>query len=199
MKHLIVAAFTAFLSLFQSHATTYTKMVDRVSSSIVRITVATDEGDHTCSGEVIGVNRVLTAGHCFGALVQADGIQAKVLKVDKWADLMVLSVLTSKPAITFRDSDVVRFEDLTAIGYAFGWTKLSIVRVQAYLLNIDPFDNNNEAAPGLIVQGAYISGMSGGPVVDADGRMVGIVQQANQGVGYGVGTQLMKAFLLGVE
>ena len=199
MKHLIVAAFTAFLSLFQSHVTTYTKMVDRVSASVVRITVVMDEGQHTCSGEVIGVNRVLTAGHCFGESIQADGIQAKVLKVDKWADLMVLSVLTSKPAIEFRDSDVVRFEDLTAIGYAFGWSKLSVTQVRAYLLNIDPFDANNEMAPGLIVQGTYIGGMSGGPVVDADGRMVGIVQQANQGIGYGVGTQLMRAFLLGVQ
>ena len=197
MKVLVLSLLTAFFGLFTSHQTAYTKMVDRVSSSVVRIIAVKDDGLHTCSGEVIGVNLVLTAAHCVGDTMSVDGIPAKVLKGDAYFDLLLLSVPTTKPAIRFRSSNVVRYEDLTAIGYAFGWTKLSVLQVRAYLLNIDPFDSENAKAPGIVTQGAFIPGMSGGPVVDADGEMVSMAQQANGGVGFGVGVQLIKAFLLG--
>ena len=93
-----------------------------------------------------------------------------------------------------RDDPVVKFEDLTAIGYAFGWDQALVLDVKVLLVSKAPVDNDT---PGIIVRPGYIGGMSGGPVVDMNGQMVGIVQQANSGVGYGVPILIIRAFLLG--
>jgi S1-C subfamily serine protease len=50
--------------------------------------------------------------------------------------------------------------------------------------------------PGIVVQGGYIPGMSGGPVIDKDGQVVGIIQQSDQNIGYGVGVDRISEFLL---
>ncbi len=172
----------------------YTKMVDRVSSSIIRITLEQDGAAHSCTGEVIGINLVLTAAHCKGDNLLADGAKAKILKTDDYFDLMLLSVPTAKPDLTLRDTPVVRFEDLTAIGYSFGFTQLTVLKVTPFLVG---YAASSTMAAGTFTQGDFIHGMSGGPVVDADGRMVGMTQQTTQGTGYGVGVLLIRGFLLG--
>jgi len=178
-------------------------MVDRVSASVVRITGVekSEDGepgrDMVCTGEVIGHNRVLTAGHCVGLRMLADGEKAVVLKTDDLYDLALLGTEThKKPAIVFRDINVSRFEQLTAIGYAWGINKLTVLDVRAFLVDLAP---TKRMAPGIIVQGGYVGGMSGGPVVDQKGQQVGIVQQSNDGVGYGVGIQIIRVFLLGED
>jgi hypothetical protein len=50
-------------------------------------------------------------------------------------------------------------------------------------------------APGVVVQGGYLPGMSGGPLIDADGLVVGIVQTSAHNVGYGVGARVIQAFI----
>ncbi len=194
MKHAVLALFIAFLTLFQSHTALYTKMVDRVSSSIIRITLEQDGAAHSCTGEVIGINLVLTAAHCKGDNLLADGAKAKILKTDDYFDLMLLSTPTLKPSLTLRDTPVVRFEDLTAIGYGFGFTQLTVLKVTPFLVG---YAASSTMAAGTFTQGDFIHGMSGGPVVDADGRMVGMTQQTTQGTGYGVGVLLIRGFLLG--
>lgn len=178
----------------------YTRMVDRVTGSIVRIEGTDKEGGgHVCTGEVIGVvnhvDRVLTAGHCTGETMTADGHPATILKSDDYYDLLLLSVPDlDKPVVSMRDLSVVRYEDLTAIGYAFGFDQVIALNVRAVLVDYAP---TKQMAPGLLVQFEYVRGMSGGPVVDHNGQMVGIVQQGNSGIGYGVSTVLIRAFLLG--
>lgn len=189
MLHLL-----AFLFLFHSHLTTFTKMVDKVSSSVIRITGVEEEGHFTCTGFVIAANRVLTAGHCAGAEMNADGQAATILKVDEMNDLMLLQVSTAKHALQLRTSPLVRFEEVTSIGYGFGWTQLTVLHNDVMLVTHIPAMG---IAPGIITQTEYIGGMSGGPVVDSHGRVIGMVQRGGRGTGYGVGTLIMRAFLLG--
>ncbi|HVI42769.1 MAG TPA: hypothetical protein VM577_19350, partial [Anaerovoracaceae bacterium] len=81
-------------------------------------------------------------------------------------------------------------------GYGFGWNKLSVLKERVYIQN---YHVDDDAAVGMIVQGGYIGGMSGGPVVDQAGHVVGVVQRGNQQIGYSVGTTIIKAFLLDAD
>ena len=181
------------------------KLVDRVSLSIVRITgemtVMTFEGPMTghyvCTGFVLAVDEVMTAGHCaVGTQMRADGRDVqKVLRLDKVADLALLKVETRRPPLKIREREAERFEAVTAIGYGFGWDQVLAIATQVLLTAYSPCD---ECPPGLIMQPGFIGGMSGGPIVDQDGQLIGIVQQANEGIGYGVGSLIIRAFLVGL-
>jgi S1-C subfamily serine protease len=207
---LLLLPFLALFSFFHSHETPYSEMVNKVQASILRVTGQVDimqfdggkrTGDFVCSGEVIAQDRVLTAAHCTHTTypIKADGVVVTVLKVDDATDLAIFQVSTSKPALVMREAEVVRFEPLTGIGYAYGLSRLTALAVRPFLLDqFAPFRGSEGSAPGILVQPSYIGGMSGGPVVDEYGQMVGIVQQGYDGVGYGVGTLIIRAFLLGV-
>lgn len=209
-KLLITSALT--LSLFHSSQDSYTKMVDQVEKSVVRIsghiTRLTEDGvisgTYTCTGEVIGVGKVLTAAHCVQGdegTMTADDETLTVLKSDESLDLALVSVEThDKPALGMRALPVYRFEHLTAIGYAFGYTKMSVLAEIVFMLHDNPWSKNDpEVTPGIIVQGGYIGGMSGGPVVDAKGLQVSIVQRGNEFIGYGVNAKTITDFLAGVR
>lgn len=176
-------------------ATRYARMIDHVHDSIVRVT---DTEAIVCTGEVIAAERILTAAHCLenDGPFYTDGVLAKVLKVDEQADLALLSAPVHRPALVLRVETVPRFETFTGVGYAFGTRRLYDLRVQSLLIDVAP---DGVRTPGLIMQTGYIPGMSGGPVIDDRGQMVGIIQQTNAGVGYGVGTLIIRAFLLGVD
>ncbi len=192
MMHILLL----LLSLFHSHVTNYTRMVDHVSASVVRITVQKEEGQGVCTGFVIAPQRVLTAGHCAGNQIQVDGVEATALKVDEASDLLLLKSNTKKTPLEFNDVIVWRFEPLTALGYGLGWKSLVVLHVSVVVVTQVPAEG---FPAGIIVQTEYVHGMSGGPVVDEGGKIVGIVQAGSEGLGFGVGTQLIRAFLLGTD
>lgn len=204
MHKILAFILSAILGVFT--APTYSQVIDRAQSSVVRITGDKDmmtldgpqHGYYVCTGEVIALNRVLTAAHCVGDRMLADGHDAKVLKADETTDLAVLEVATKKPTLTMRDAPVERFETLSGIGYAWGLTRLSVLAERVFLTRVTPPDDNSPA-PKILVQPGFIGGMSGGPVVDTNGLMVGIVQETGDGIGLGVSVLQIRAFLESVN
>ena len=202
--HKILALFVAFISLF--HGSTYTQVVNKAQMSIVRITGEIDvmtmfgpqHGRYSCTGEVIAPNRVLTAAHCVGETMLADGVGVKVLKVDQSTDLAVFEVKINRPALVLRDAPVTRFEQLSGIGYAWGLTRLSVLTERVFLTEIAPPEDSSPA-PKILVQPGFIGGMSGGPMIDQDGLQVGVIQESGDGIGLGVSVTQIHAFLEGVN
>jgi hypothetical protein len=200
---------TALLGLFSPAPTTdYTRMVDRASASVVRLTSVVDTGavvrHGLCSGIAVAKQRVLTAAHCVDghSSIMVDGFPvAEILRTSAYYDLAWLNVpMMSKAPLVLRDDPVVRFEELTAIGYGYGWSRLSVRPQLAFLIgiSIDDGEATLTHAPGIVMQGGFAGGMSGGPIVDRDGHLVSIVQMGVENVGIGATVLNIRAFLQGL-
>ena len=177
--------------------TCYDMRTTPVSRSVVRVTEETrGSSDEVCTGIVLAQNRVLTAAHCVGEATQADGQEAILLKSDEFYDLAWLNVLTVRPPLLVADDVVQENDEVQAYGYAWGWDRLTMLACR--VIHVD-FSPNPKMPVGVFTQGGYLPGMSGGPVVNSRSELIGIIQQTNDGVGYGVGVQLIRAFLLGTK
>lgn len=205
MFKFLLVPILALVLLFQSSQVKQQTIVDRVSASTVRITgevriplwIDTYEvHDTVCTGFVISQDIIMTAAHCLGEEMRVDGADAEVIKADGFYDLAILHTKSKKTPLLFRVGPPHRYEPLVALGYANGWSKLTVMEIKPFLINFTP---RSDLAPAMYTQGGFIPGMSGGPVVDADGNVVMIIQQTNSGVGRGLGSDLMRAFLIGVD
>lgn len=172
-------------------------IIDRVQGSIVRVTNSIG----VCTGFVIAPEIILTDQHCMGPQLTADGYQAEEIYEDVFYDLAVLKVkkLDKKP-LEFRDKKVEQAEALVGLGYANGWPLASRIKVEVILTDIKV---NPRAPMTILTKGGFTNGMSGGPVVDGEGKVVSIIQRGDHAdqTDIGVGVGLIKAFLIdaGIE
>lgn len=184
-------------SIFAPFRTSPThRMISTVTASIVRIEITHEDGKGVCTGFVVAVDRVQTAAHCLGDVMTADGEDATVVAIDPSLDLMLLKATTHKPALRFADKAPEVYSQVVGIGYAQGFTRVIALFAMVELHDYAPGEG---IAPGLIVVGPWIHGMSGGPVVNLRGEVVGIVQRANDGLGYGVSAQVVRDFMRGAS
>lgn len=190
----LIAAFLAVtLSLFSlTSCTSSHSVADKVRSSVIRVTNGSEDIS-VCTGFVVSPSVVVTAQHCVGPLQLGDGYSANVIYIDQYYDLAALSIpKTSKPPLQLTTESVYEGQRLIGIGYGFGWT---------YALSLDvrvanPLQKPTTVSPsGVIVQGTYAHGMSGGPVVDTNGDVVGIIQSTSNGLSFGVNSITIIAFL----
>jgi S1-C subfamily serine protease len=121
-------------------------------------------------------------------------VPAKILGADPNADVALLKVdpkgLTLRPLPLGNSAQVQVGSPVAAIGSPFGERQsLSVGVVSAVDRDIQSL-NGEFAIPGAIQTDAAINpGNSGGPLVDSDGKVIGINQQikTNSGGGEGVG------------
>jgi len=176
--------------------------VNTITSSIVRISgiqeihsiFGSGQEHYICTGFTIAPHTILTANHCIGDNMLVDGYAAHLIKGDKYYDLAVLNVTESKRSVLpLRDITPILSEELIGVGYGNGWIFPIAMHERVLIGSYAP----TQSVPvGIITQGGYIGGMSGGPIIDLYGNVVGVIQQSNNGLGYGVGTTIIKAFLL---
>lgn len=192
MKKLFLLIFALTLAL-SSFSCVDNKVVESTRASLVRITADTFGGQYVCTGFVIQPNIILTAAHCLQPNLSGDGEHVSIRGKDDFYDLALLLLKTTKPALSFRDTPVMESEGLIGIGYGDGWTIPIAIKEIVLVPNYAPFRG---ASSGIIGKAGFVGGMSGGPVIDASGSVVGIIQRGLDGLDYGVGVTMIKAFLL---
>lgn len=162
-------------------------VIQHTLNSIVSITSTTvdDDGNEQptyCTGFVVAKGQALTAAHCVETdyPLFAGEKETTILKQNE--QFALVSVSPDVPALQFADK--LRVQDpVTAFGFA--WAHMNI------------FSRHVSAFRGLdfSIDGPLAPGMSGGPTVDRQGRVVGINQMSNSVIGILCGAQEIRRFL----
>jgi len=123
------------------------------------------------------------------------GLPAKIIGRDKETDLALLKIegKSNLPYLEFGDSGKIKVgEWVLAIGNPFGLENtvtLGIVSAKGRIIGAGPFDN-------FIQTDASINpGNSGGPLIDLDGKVVGIntaIVASGQGIGFAIPSNMAK-------
>ncbi|MBN2801336.1 MAG: trypsin-like peptidase domain-containing protein [Deltaproteobacteria bacterium] len=157
--------------------------------------VLVEQGGSVCAGAFIdGDGHVATAYHCVASggrpLVTTRAGQQAVGRVVGWeqrTDLALIEVrdLRGAPHLALRDTPVAKGEPVRAWGHPFG------VREQVGFLagtlrwSVSEGVVSNVGAVALQITAAVNPGNSGGPVVDGEERLVGVVSRRLSGEAMG--------------
>ncbi len=172
-------------------------VVETALQSVAHLTgsMTNEDGEiytYGCSASSIAVRKFLTAAHCIADQMKLDGHLAFAVKVSAKLDLAVLVSDYSRPPMTLRMRPLERMEEATGLGYGYSWQYPTVTEHKALMFKFTP---DTDIYPGTWFLHPFIGGMSGGPIIDVNGEVVGIVQRGNNGVGYGVDTETNLDFL----
>jgi S1-C subfamily serine protease len=156
----------------------------------------------SCTGFVINahatnkdredVDYILTAAHCNGAEMYADQTAAKVLWLDTKKDLMVLEVSDlNRPALKLAKDNPKIGDEVASFGY--GWGLERPMFRTAHVSDDDTYiPEDGIGGPFIVIDAQFVSGQSGGPVINLAGEVALIVQRGGSGVGIGVGAETIR-------
>jgi S1-C subfamily serine protease len=155
--------------IFSSCAATRIDIIDRTVRSMVRLSYQLNEEEtYTCTGFVVNAARgwVLTAKHCItedGEGMFVDGQPSTVVGQNDSFAMLTITPMT-KPPLDIRKEKLNLGDDVLSIGYGYG-------ELMVFMRQVAGFHAGDVALNGLLAPG-----MSGGPVVDMNGRVVGLNQ-----------------------
>lgn len=204
MKQFLAAAFIfilAFTSLPSTQAqASLDPLSDRVLQSVIHLTgTLTDEGMiHVfgCSAFSIAPRKLMTAAHCIPSGLMtlfANKHPAYPIKIDVDRDLAILLWDVETPNLTFRQQPLSRYEPAIAFGYGYSMDYPTITHHTVMFTHYSPMES---IWAGTWYMGGFIHGMSGGPITDLNGDVVGVVQRSSEQLGYGVSVETINEFLL---
>lgn len=161
-----------------------TKLTEKVKLSIVYVAYPKDKEMGFCTGFVIDAARghAITSGHCVADGMLTDSEPSTVLKKDSEFALITVKPMT-KPPLTLREKNAPLGEPVASFGYGYNvWTVL--------FRHLAGYDSDMMA-----VDGPLIGGMSGGPIVDMQARVVGVNQATLKDLGLASTVERLRDFL----
>jgi S1-C subfamily serine protease len=156
-------------------------VVKAVEKGVPRIEIAVGDVEGICSGVVINKDSgfVLTAAHCvegenpaLTVAITVNDRHAEIARVNRKLDLAVVrtSLRPGDTEVAIAEKSPPAGEEVAVIGYAFGVAKLTAQfgRVaQSY----------NDETKTIWLDASVIPGNSGGAIIDAAGRLVGLTSR----------------------
>lgn len=190
-----VLALLSFIPVL--HADAWTSVVKKAQNAVVYI----EQKEGSCTGFVINKKEsyVMTAAHCAPDDIQdilwVDHVRGTIIALDTKKDLMVVKVPDMDPShqiLSLAEHNPDIRQDVMSVGYGYGlerpFFKTAHVADTAVML-----PNLGSNGPFIGVDAAFTPGQSGGPILDASGNVVAIVQRGDSGtLGIGVGAETIK-------
>jgi S1-C subfamily serine protease len=177
-------------------ASDWSDVVKQVEKSVVWANVG-DEGG--CTAFIINQEKhyLLTAAHCAPnehGVLWVDSVPAKAIFYDKKRDLMVVQAENldpTRPALKLAAKNPAIGQDVMSIGFGFALER-PFFR-QAHIQDDKMALPGVDGGPFVSTDSAFVGGQSGGPVVNAVGEVVLIVQRGDGGTtGLGVGAETIR-------
>jgi len=195
MRHLFMSIVVAFAFINSTNA-------DIPPSNVTRVLVEDrDSRQSAGTGTLIRSNLIVTNWH---VVKDRAGIvriifpdwtvyKAKVVKVDRLWDLAALRIESILlPPIELGEK--VKLGDTVVVGgYGSGWYEANSGAVIGF------YQPAHNAAGDIIqIDASVRSGDSGGPILDKDGRLVGVLFGKSDGT-YGTNIECIRKFLKGID
>jgi S1-C subfamily serine protease len=170
-------------------------------SSIVHVTIKIDETVGRCSGFCVNSEKgnFITAGHCLGDELKIDGKNATIIAQDHVLDIAVITLGEPVNVAALQLGKQPRFRDkLELLGFPLSSPQLFSIPVifqgDFYMTYLEP--------DRAVMIGSSMPGMSGGPILNSTGKVVGMVNGGGnpslvvQDLTYGAMFKTLKKFYL---
>lgn len=185
MRTLLTLILAVNLLVFPFHKLS---LVEGTLQSLVKVTFDLgDENIHICTGFKVNPVSILTAAHCVPpdhGEVYVDGVARQIVRQDE-AFILLAVPQSPVPALTIRTKPLLLTERVLAFGYGYG------------VMEVLGRSVSGQSKGDILLDGPLIGGMSGGPIVDLDGKVVGMTQASSDLISLGCGQDEIQAFLFG--
>lgn len=186
MRRTLLACFLLLTFLIPLNILASPPVIERVEKSLVRLTHPVEDDEEKsaiCTAFMVRANAALTAHHCVTSDdLYADGEPTHLLKVN--SELALIDVMPGKPVLDIRRTPLKVGDRVLTFGFGLG--------------ELFVFDRMVAGMKGgdIALDNPLVPGMSGGPVVDSEGKVVGINQSLISGViGIACGQEEIRDFL----